>query len=131
MRYYIDLLLAAGHRVLLVYPIPEVGFDVPRRIFGLTMRGDWQAGETVLTTRSDVYRARSADAFALLDTIDHPAVARIYPHELFCDNQIARKCVVNDAGQVFYQDDDHLSSAGVALINARIVEVIEAMLAAD
>jgi len=131
VRDYIERLLAAGHRVLLVYPIPEVGFDVPRQIFRLTMLGDWQAGETVLTTRSDVYRARNADAFALLDTIDHPGVARVYPHKLFCDNQIAGKCVVNDSGQVFYHDDDHPSSAGVALINAPIAEMIEAMLAAE
>ncbi len=131
VRDYIDLLLAAGHRVLLVYPIPEVGFDVPRRVFQLTMLGDWQAGKTMLTTRSDVFHERNADAFALLDAVDHPGVVRVYPHELFCDNQVAEKCIVNDGGNVFYHDDDHPSSAGAVLINTRIVEKIEDMLTTD
>jgi peptidoglycan/LPS O-acetylase OafA/YrhL len=131
VRDYIELLLSAGHKVLLVYPIPEVGFDVPRQIFRMTMFGEWDKGKTVLTTRSDVYRQRTENAFALLDGIRHPAIERVFPHEIFCDEAVVGKCVVNDARTVFYHDDDHPAPAGAALINARIVEKVESMLAAD
>lgn len=83
----------------------------------MTLMGDWINGETVLSTRSDLYLARTATSFALLNTIDHPDVTRVYPHEIFCDGTVAGKCVANDSQSVFYHDDDHPSSAGVQLIN--------------
>ena len=72
----VRMLLDRGHHVVLVYPIPIVGFDVPARLAALT-RGlgpgevRRRLAERPLTTSADVYRRWSARAFALLDRVEH------------------------------------------------------------
>ena len=83
-------LVAKGHHVILVYPIPEVGVHVPKYIFGLNGGKDVSQinrNFVSLTSSYDVYLERSRSTFALFDSLDLPALHRVYPHTLFCDNQ--------------------------------------------
>ena len=122
-------LLDRGHHVVLVYPIPIVGFDVPARLTALT-RGlgpgavRRRLAERPLTTSADVYRRWSARAFVLLDRIEHRNVHRVYPHALFCDAAIAGRCVTHDGVDVYYWDDDHPSVVGGRLIADRILRAV-------
>lgn len=102
-------LLARGKRVVLVYPIPEVGWDVPGTLRKLAMRGE----RGPLTTSHEAYRARNERVIRLFDAIpDGPALLRVRPDRIFCDTFVAGRCATHWGPDIFYFDDDHLSVSG-------------------
>jgi hypothetical protein len=110
-------LLARGKRVVLVYPIPEVGWDVPVTLQKLAMRGD----RSPLTTSTAAYRARNERVIRLFDAIpDSPALVRVRPERIFCDTFVAGRCATHSGPDIFYFDDDHLSVAGADRVVAEI-----------
>lgn len=101
-------LLDAGKRVVLVYPVPEVGWDVP-----VTLAKIYARGGAPLTTSEQRYRERAGDIIALYDSIpDQDRLVRVRPEELFCSTDVTGRCSVADEDSIFYLDDDHLSVAG-------------------
>ena len=129
--YTVELLISKGHQVVLIYPIPEVGVDVPNYIFDKIkdMIDVGKINEVIesnrLTTSYEVYKERSASTFELFDSIESPNIHRVYPHTLFCDNQIKGRCVTHNKEDVFYADDDHPSAKGSEMIVELILEQIE------
>ncbi len=126
--YTVQLLISNGHQVILIYPIPEVGVNVPQYIFNSLNRklfSDTKLDLKLLTTSYDVYLERTASTFELFDKIQSPSINRVYPHTLFCDKQIKGRCVTHDYDDVFYADGDHPSSKGSEMIVELIMEQIE------
>lgn len=111
-------LLDAGKRVVLIYPVPEVGWHTPDTLAKL-----FAQGLPAFTTSEDRYRERSADVFELYDGIgDAPGLLRIYPENLFCSIHQSGRCSVFDNGQVLYLDAQHLSVAGADRLVAEILQ---------
>ena len=109
-------LLDAGKRVVLVYPVPEVGWDVP-----VTLGKIYARGGDPITTSEQRYRERAGDIIALYDSIpDSNRLIRIRPEELFCSVDLPGRCSVADDQSIFYLDDDHLSVTGSNRIVASI-----------
>ena len=126
--YTVELLISNGHQVVLIYPIPEVGENVPKFIFDSTKGksiSDINSDFEFLTTSYEVYKERSASTFELFDSIQSPNIHRVYPHTLFCDKQIKKRCVTHNKEDVFYVDDDHPSPKGSEMIVELIMEQIE------
>jgi hypothetical protein len=108
----ISELLEAGHKVVLLYPIPEIGVDVPTWIFHRR-----EQSEAPLSIAYSVFKERAASAYALYDSIgNHPNLVRVYPEHLFCNTSLRGRCVAHDDDDVFFIDDDHLSVAGGQLV---------------
>ena len=107
-------LVENGSSVILVYPIPELGWNLPRRYayqdFG-AFKNIKENGK-VLTIDSKAFFQRSKESFDLLDSLEHPNIYRVYPHKLLCNEPILNKCITHDKEELFYYDDDHLSLAG-------------------
>jgi len=122
----ISSLLDDGHKVVLIYPIPEVGVVVPKFIFNSSKgkSADINSDFEFLTTSYEVYKERSASTFELFDSIESPNIHRVYPHTLFCDKQIKGRCVTHNKEDVFYADDDHPSAKGSEIIVELIMEQI-------
>ena len=101
-------LTAAGKNVVLIQPVPEIGYDVPQAI-GLTlMRG---ADPAALRVPRAAYLARQAPVRATLASLARqPGVSIVDPASLVCPDSACR--VMKD-GILLYRDDDHLSRAGV------------------
>lgn len=92
-----------------MYPIPEVGWDVPGTLRKLAMRGE----RGPLTTSHEAYRARNERVIRLFDAIpDSPALVRVRPDRIFCNTFVAGRCATHSGGEIFYFDDDHLSVSG-------------------
>lgn len=111
--------------LIVVEPIPEAGWHVPRRGLAILERT-----ETLphLTTSYDVVSARNAPARAMLqDIYDYPhgRVDIVPIEDLFCDPATGRCDNIVD-GEVLYYDDDHLSNTGTRLIAPRIIEAVQA-----
>jgi peptidoglycan/LPS O-acetylase OafA/YrhL len=117
-------LLAAGKDVVLVYPVPEAGWDVPyylaREIqFGIRR-------ERPLSTRLDVFLSRTREARAALDRIgDNPHLFRVRPSDMLCGTVLEDRCVVQQGNAPLYFDDDHLSSVGASLVARGIAGVLD------
>ena len=71
-----------------------------------------------LTTGYAVYREHTRSSFALLDSIQHPNLHRVYPHEY----QIEGRCVTHITEKLFYRDSDHVNQFGARMINDLIME---------
>ena len=108
------------HKVILIYPIPEVGFHVSRKlIFNLGIFSNNLAElnkKKPLTTSYNVFLNRHKDTFDILDAVQDKNILRIYPHTIFCDKILKNRCVTHDDKHVFYIDDDHLSLKGSELV---------------
>ena len=106
--------------VILVYPIPEVGFDISTKL------KEYKFLRTkLLDTSFDVFKERTKSSFELLDSIYGDNIYRVYPHKLFCDTTIKDRCITHHDKNIFYSDDDHPSIKGAEMINDLIITEIE------
>ena len=130
----VKLLLEKGHYIVFIYPIPEVGLDVPKFIFNKINKAkesyDISKAQNIMefepmTTSYDVYNERVKNTFELFDSINSDNIYRVYPHTLFCDNQIKGRCVTHDKSHIYYFDDDHPRDKGSEMIVELIMEKVE------
>jgi|SRR6056297_549373 len=128
VRRGIQRLLDAEKQVLLVYPLVEVGWNVPEKLN--SERPDdfaelkkWLR-ENPLTVSFNAYMTRAHQTFEVFDSFDHPNVHRVYPHKLLCNTEIQGRCVTHDEDHLYYADDDHPTSRGREMINDLIIEEI-------
>ncbi len=128
----INKLLKNGATVVLIYPIPEVGWHVPRLLKTRLQGADFFDIEEILendpiTTSYARYVERSRLAFDLLDSIKGERIVRIYPHRLFCNTHTNGRCVTHSSTKVFYRDDDHLSETGAKMLVDEIGPIINGL----
>ncbi len=109
--------------LVVVGPVPEAGWHVPRRGMELMEQADKMPH---LTTSYEAVRARIDPVHDMLERIydhDHGHVEIVPVAGLFCDTGTGR-CdnIVDD--QVLYYDDDHVSNTGARLIAPRVIEAV-------
>ncbi len=108
-------LLDIGKRVVLVYPIPEVGWNVPRDTAKRILLGAPKIA--TMTTDAKVFAARNRRAYAALDAIgEHPNLVRVKPETIFCNSFVPGRCAAMVGGRAFYFDDDHLNNVGAGFV---------------
>ena len=126
--------LAKNNKVVILYPIPEVGWHVPQKIF-LNSRFSnlkfWKNNledklkrQDLITTSYEVYLERNKNVFNLFDEINGVNIYKIYPHKIFC-KMMDNRCRANDENNVYYYDHHHLSSYGSKLISHQIIQEIK------
>ncbi|HTO52887.1 MAG TPA: acyltransferase family protein [Myxococcota bacterium] len=103
-------LAAAGKRVWVVGPVPEVGFDVPAVLARARML---RRTVDVAPALSDFLARQHAVLATLAELEGAPSIHVLLPHELLCG---AQSCDVIREGRPLYWDDDHLSRAGVSVV---------------
>jgi hypothetical protein len=116
----VTTLLAAGKRVWLVGPVPEVGYNVPR-YFYLRSLG-FVEGLEIAPTLAE-FDQRQSFVFALLkDLAQRYPIGVIWPHERLCNDV---ECEIVRDGHLLYSDDDHLSVFGAQSISTLFTPVFE------
>jgi len=144
IRSTIEILLDQGHKIVLIYPIPEVGWDVPMEIVArssaqatglysnlpiphlirkrlLPGEDGWPLDRPV-TTSHKRYLERTRSSFEALDSINDARILRVYPDDIFCDD--FDRCLAHNQEDIFYTDDDHLSSVGANILVQEIINKI-------
>ena len=122
--------LSKNNKIILIYPIPEAGKDVPKNIFlQLINKKDMFSSDFSnlkdTTTPYNAYKIKAKSSFELLDSIQGDNIYRVYPHTLFCNTNIKNRCVTHDDKYIFYSDNNHPSTKGVEMINDLILKEIE------
>jgi hypothetical protein len=115
--------LANNNKIILIYPIPEVGWHVPRKLLN-SISINFSL-KNYISTSYEVYKNRNRSSFETLDSIKSDNIHRVYPHTLFCNTIIKYRCIANDNKNIFYSDDDHPSLKGVEMINDLIIKEIK------
>tara|TARA_B100000787_G_C16191489_1_gene297803 strand:- start:37 stop:2103 length:2067 start_codon:yes stop_codon:yes gene_type:complete len=129
-------LLKNDNTVILIYPIPEAGWHIPKKLYKIWKDDAFfklfnnnenfldKITNEPITTNFSIYKERTQETFRLFDSLSHPKLYKIYPHKIFCDNFIKDRCITHNSETVYYYDDNHLSEAGGALVNDLLMEKI-------
>ncbi len=123
-RLTIKKLLSYGKKVVLVYSVPEAGWNVPIKLARDIIYN--RKSKDILSTRFDLYNQRVKNAHQQLDQLaDNPNLIRIYPAELFCNTTRKERCINQTiTGEPLYFDDNHLNSIGALKLANKIVEAL-------
>ncbi len=116
----VEKLLAAGKRVVVIYPVPEAGWHVPRFLAREIL---FDVGrDEYLSTDYGLYAERNYRAIAAFEALpDHPDLVRIYPDRLLCDSELPGRCLLQDVNGPLYSDDDHLNNRANNMLAREIV----------
>lgn len=119
-----------GHKIILIYPTPEAGWNIPKqlqkRTAGIAL-GDISnyLAHNPLTTSFSNYRKRTRESFILLNSIKHPNIKRVYPHTLFCNTSIKNRCLTHDENNSFYKDSNHLTQTSANMLASLITNKLK------
>lgn len=121
--------IAKENYIVLIYPIPEAGWNPSKKIYLQWLKRDSKIAKNFslkyVTTTFQVYKDRSKSSFDLLNNITGKNILRIYPDKLFCNTIIIGRCMNHDDNLIFYSDDNHLTIKISKKINDLIVEEIK------
>ena len=108
-----------NNTIVLVYPIPEQGWNVPN----LFKNGNFEFGDSV-GYDTLLFENRAYLSYEIYDSVVVENIIRIYPEYLFCDSYVEDKCLGAYRNIIFYTDDDHLSIEGGVLLGNLILSEI-------
>tara|TARA_B100001057_G_C22849425_1_gene950357 strand:- start:113 stop:2089 length:1977 start_codon:yes stop_codon:yes gene_type:complete len=106
--------LSKNNQVILIYPIPEVGWHISQKFFN-------QLPKEIISTSYKVYKNRTKASFELLDSIKGKNIYRVYPSKILCNTVIEDRCVTHDKKNIYYMDHNHPSREGAKMINDLIL----------
>ena len=117
-----------GQKIILIYPIPEVGWNLPRFYINQIKKGyKLDDINNHISTSFEVFKKRNEKTIDILNSIVHPNLYRIYPHKFFCnylkDNK--KRCRTMNNKSLFYMDSHHPADEGTKIINSLISEEID------
>ena len=115
---YIEELDSLQIPVLVMGPVPEPGWHVPKMNMRLYLRG---LDKDIVSTSLETYYKRNSVILGILaglTILDNVTVG--FPHEVLCSDSLGR-CLVQEEGEPLYFDDDHLSLKGASQVADEIV----------
>lgn len=112
------VLQAHGHRILIIYPVPEMAFHVPSVTYRLKRFG---LEHLELGSSLQSFKQRASASYALYDAINGSDTLRIYPEKLLCDTATNRCDAIDHQGRQLYFDDNHLSKLGATRLARQII----------
>ena len=123
----INDIISQGHKLILVYPVPEMSFNPPQLLHNkyLFEKKLFENSTPILSVNYELYKKRNSAIFEILDSVESPNIYRVYPHKLFCNKFLLNRCIANDDNHIFYSDDNHLSIKGSKLVVDKIMKEIE------
>lgn len=112
----IDLLRAADIKVIVVGPIPEIGWNVPAVLAAL----QWRQQPKPEGPAANEFFNRQRVVFPILKALERETVV-VYPHERLCSSF----CLVELEGKILYRDGEHLTIGGAELLEPMLVRALQ------
>ena len=129
IRRFLTDLAEVAPRTLIVYPVPETGWDIPR--YNMVRYLDTGRVPTSVTTSIAAFHARNRFITKVLDGVDHPNLTRVKPANLLCGLYQPGRCLASLDGVPLYYDEDHLSNTGAEMIVREIMRSLQVVRSAD
>ena len=79
--------LSNNNKIILIYPIPEAGWNPNRKIYNQWVKENFPKNFKIqknITTSHEVYKNRTKLSYDLLNSIKSDNIYRVYPSKLFC-----------------------------------------------
>ena len=118
LEAYVDTIKALRNgrrKIYVVLPVPEQGWDVPKYLGRIAMRGDSQVDVPALPL--SVYDSRNAELMHAFNTLaDDPSIVFVDSTAAFCNLPDRPGCISSIAGEPLYYDDNHLTNEGAAML---------------
>ena len=126
---FFDKLNKISNKIIVVYPIPEVGFNVPRRILNLMKEKikKFKQYKSIknLSTSYEVYINRTKNSFDLLNKLNDNIGKNLSPQNFLRE---IKRCFTILNIKILYSDSNHLSLSGSKLINEKIINEIKKLI---
>jgi peptidoglycan/LPS O-acetylase OafA/YrhL len=115
----VSTLRAAGRQVLLIGPVPEIGWTVPQVLARLAQ----QHKDAMLAPPDSKFYEREANVLPLFRALaDEDGVSAVFPHDYLCQGG---RCAVRKNGIPLYRDEHHLSPYGAKKLEPLLSRAIE------
>ncbi|MBX5180958.1 acyltransferase [Rhizobium lentis] len=115
----IQSLEKTGKLVVVVYPIPELGWNIAK----VNLRHG--PGLSELSTSEALYLERNKFVLGVLDNIAASETLRkVRPADVLCSKGADGRCFGQRDGVPLYYDDDHLSAQGADLVADEILKAL-------
>ena len=107
----VSRLIAAGKKVVLVYPIPEVGYMIPSVAARLLLNG---RNPESFNIPLYFHQIRANFIYEVFNGIKSDSIERVFPSSMLCNKEF---CQTFLNGQPLYNDSNHLSDFGADYIS--------------
>jgi hypothetical protein len=108
-----------GHELVIVYPVPEQGFNV-RKMLKWHTPPIYSADQfPTLSSSYAEYKKRTSSSYSALDAVTDPGVRRVYPENIFCREE-SGLCIASEYDRLYFVTDSHVSPLGADLIAREI-----------
>ncbi len=121
--------LSLNNKVIILYPIPEIGVNLQKKKFENMIR--------VFEYRYSDFLDQNQEIINFFETINIPNVSKVYPHLAFCKAEskkdsfsfrhleFTKLCMTHDKDNFFFFDGHHPSLIGAEMINDLIINEIK------
>jgi hypothetical protein len=113
LRRTVNILRAAGIDVVVVGPVPYIGWNVPSTLATMA----WRKKPLPDGPSLDNFMKSERKIMPLLKELERDHVNVMYPHERLC----AATCLIHLNGEALYSDAEHLSTRGADLLRPMFV----------
>ena len=116
-KAFINLIkeLSVDNKVILLYPIPEVGVNLQKKKFENMVR--------VFDYKYSDFLKQNQEVLNFFEKISLPNVSKVYSYKAFCKEEL-NLCSTHDEDNFFFFDGYHPSLEGAKMINNLIFEKI-------
>jgi peptidoglycan/LPS O-acetylase OafA/YrhL len=119
IQHLLDGFLSTGLKIYLIYPVPEIGWDVP--LFNMSHYIQFgNIPDQISISHSDFIQRNRFIHNIFSEYEKNINIVPIKPESIFCNTIIRNRCAAQHGGQTFYFDDDHLSDTGVQFLIKKI-----------
>ena len=124
VTHFVEGLLAATNKLYLIYPVPEISWDISRKNI-LYFRANGVPLSEISIPYSDFIN-RNKFVNSIFNKYEkNPKIISIKPEIIFCNSYIKDRCVAQYKSIPFYYDDDHLSDVGARLIAEKLIKQLK------
>ena len=118
LRNYLKAFTTNFQKVILVYPIPELGFDPIKEVYHAWRRSMdlTNISDLKLQVGYDAYLKRNKFIIDFFDNFSHPNIIKVRPSSVLCEGKLERSCDAIGKDGLYYFDNNHLSNAGAQLL---------------
>jgi peptidoglycan/LPS O-acetylase OafA/YrhL len=107
----------AGRQAIVVGPVPEQPFEVPRQLALAAVLGTFTPQGVATTEFSD----RTRPLTTLMDEARRAGASVVLPQALFCAGE---RCTIMRDGRMLYFDEHHLSLDGARIVAAEVERLL-------
>lgn len=107
--------IEAGYPLAIVYPVPEQGFNVVKRLKWHKPTIENADQMPTFSTSYQQFKKRARSSYAALDAVVGANVVRVYPEQLFCREDTGL-CMASEHERLYFETDSHVTPLGSDMI---------------